>query len=109
MSGIIIKSKDWSKEEDKEKKQGKQDQIRKLVGQTGKPLGKIYPGRIKSILNGDTPVVSIGYGSGKAAVNRSEGEVWTDENAKTWKKENGVVTRIDNEEYITFLAEVRNQ
>ena len=107
MAGIIIKGKDWKKEEDAEKKQGKTDFIRKQVGQIGKPLGKIYPGRIRSILNGDTPVIKTGYGSGTGREYRAEGEVWTDSDGKTWKKSGDTIVRIDNEDHWKFLVELR--
>jgi predicted nucleic-acid-binding Zn-ribbon protein len=106
MAGIIIKGKDWSREEDAEKKQGKTDKIRELVGQVGKPLGKIYPGRIRSLLRGETPVVKIGY-SQNTSVSRVDGETWTDVDGKTWKKENGFVTRIDNEDVLNLMVDVR--
>jgi len=105
MANIIIKQ-DRSKEEDAEKKHGKLDSIKKMVSDTGKPLGKIYPGRIRSILRGDQPVIHTGY-NGTSSVPRSEGEVWTDADGKTWKKENGFVTRIDNEALLNMMVDVR--
>lgn len=107
MSGIIIKGKDWSKEEDAEKKKDKKDLIRNMVGQVGSPMGKIYPGRIKSILNGDAPVVKFYAGGGVSRESHSEGETWTDKEGKTWQKRNGVVYRIDNEDLMDFLVETR--
>jgi uncharacterized protein (DUF2267 family) len=105
MANVIIKQ-DRTREEDAEKKQDKKDFIQRQVNQTGKPLGKIYPGRIRSLLRGETPVISVGYDK-NTSVSRVDGDVWTDADGKTWKKENGLVTRIDNEELLQMMVDIR--
>ena len=105
MSNVIIK-KDHTQEEQQEQKNSKKGFIQDQVSKTGKPLGKIYPGRIRSVLRGESPVISKGYGA-NTSVSRVDGETWKDLDGKVWKKENGLVTRIDNEDILNIMVDVR--
>lgn len=64
-------------------------------------MGYIFPKRIKQIMNGETPVIKVGWSSAmekneeyKAA--RTVGERWTDENGKEWEQRDGYVISINN-------------
>jgi hypothetical protein len=64
-------------------------------------MGYIFPKRIKQIMNGETPVIKVGWTSKMENGEeykpiRKIGDRWTDENGKEWEQREGYVVSINN-------------
>lgn len=59
-----------------------------------KKMGYIFPKRIKEIMQGGTPKVTVGMYGKTTKEERKVGEIWTDSDGKTWEQKDGYVTRV---------------
>ena len=56
---------------------------------SGRPMGYIFPKRIKSILNGESPNITVSVGGPKPVEEHKVGDTWEDADGKTWEKKDG--------------------
>jgi hypothetical protein len=72
----------------------------KVTRKSARPMGYIFPKRIQSILQGDTPVTTVGYETNKDSTTRNAGDEWTDEKGVRWRQHNGWRERVSGMEEI---------
>ena len=76
---------------------------KRVLRQSARPMGYIFPKRIRDVIQGDTPVQKIGYEKSENAVVRELGSTWTDESGNQWKQHDGWVEKISK------LEDIRNE
>jgi len=88
---------------EKIKEQYKKDMLSRP---SARPMGYIFPNRIKSILNGETPSTTISMynpESDKERVIRNPGETWQDEDGTVWIQHEGWLEKVSK------MAQIREE
>lgn len=90
-------------EHSQEEKKNRIDRLKKdMKNRTSdRPMGYIYPGRIREILRGGNPSVKVGWTSGLEGDNieykktkHEIGDKWVDADGKEWEQKEGYTTSI---------------